>query len=100
MIIVLLNSQFFERQILCSSMVWTCSITGKTGLTFEEALNSERNAHEMLNAFPNGLQLPVLYLMNYINESKFSSIIDMICAFISNRYFIGEDIEALKSGKK
>lgn len=25
-------------------MIWTCAATGKTSLTFEEALESERNA--------------------------------------------------------
>lgn len=37
-------SDFFQRQIALSSMVWTCSVTGKTGLTFEEALDSEKSA--------------------------------------------------------
>ncbi|VDN41255.1 unnamed protein product [Gongylonema pulchrum] len=35
---------FFQRQIALSSMIWTCAVTGKTGLTFEEALESEKNA--------------------------------------------------------
>lgn len=41
---IVIFRDFFQRQIALSSMVWTCSITGKTGLTFEEALDSEKNA--------------------------------------------------------
>ena len=36
--------EFFERTILCNSLVWSCAITGKAGLTFEEALESEQAA--------------------------------------------------------
>ena len=33
--------QFFERTILCNSLVWSCSVTGKSGMTYEEAVESE-----------------------------------------------------------
>lgn len=86
------NSQFFERAILCSSMVWTCSVTGRANLTFEEAVESENKANHMLTSFPSTLQLPALYLMKYISESKFNEIINMIYTFISDRFFVGEEI--------
>lgn len=82
-------------------MVWTCSVTGKTGLTFEEALTSEETAKSMLNSFPVGLQAPVLFLVKLIEESKFGEIVNLIYAFIANRYFIGEEVLAtLNHGKK
>ncbi len=81
-------------------MVWTCSITGKTGLTYEEAVQSELNANNMLTSVSPAIQLPVIYLMNYINESKFGAIVDMIYAFISNRYFINEEIDININSKK
>jgi hypothetical protein len=31
--------------------IWTCSITGKKGLTLEEALDSEKKEMERLSAF-------------------------------------------------
>ena len=81
-------------------MVWTCSVTNRTGLTYEEAVQSERNAIDILNSFPMGLQIPILYLMNYINESKIGSIVDSIYSFISNRYFIGEQIDIIINSKR
>lgn len=33
--------EFFDRFLYCNSLIWTCSRTGKSGLTFKEALDSE-----------------------------------------------------------
>lgn len=37
-------SDYFERQIQLTSTIWSCEYTGKSGLTFFEALESEKNA--------------------------------------------------------
>jgi len=59
--------QFFERIILCNSVLWTCSLTGRSNLTYQEALDSERRARKRrarkrLQAFPDNLQKAVLYI--------------------------------------
>lgn len=36
------HDEFFERYLFCNSLIWTCSRTGKSGLTYEEALKSEQ----------------------------------------------------------
>jgi hypothetical protein len=54
---VYLRSDYFARVILCNSMVWHCSLTGKSNLTFQEALDSEKSARQLLKAFPR----PVCY---------------------------------------
>lgn len=41
-------SEYFARVILCNSLLWACSVTGKINLTFEEALESERQAKKTL----------------------------------------------------
>ena len=41
--------QFFERTILCNSLVWSCSVTGKSGLTYEEAVDSEQKAKKRIS---------------------------------------------------
>lgn len=45
-------SEFCERIILCNSLIWSCSITGRTNMTFEEALQCEENAKRSLKEFP------------------------------------------------
>lgn len=36
------HDAYFDRFLYCNSLVWTCSKTGKSGLTYKEALDSER----------------------------------------------------------
>ncbi|XP_047310794.1 DDT domain-containing protein DDB_G0282237 [Impatiens glandulifera] len=50
-----LNRINFYRQ-----RVWTCKVSGKSNLTFEEALVSEKKATEKVQQFPNELLGPVL----------------------------------------
>ena len=38
--------------ILCNSLLWSCEMTGKAGLTYQEAADSERAARKSLNAVP------------------------------------------------
>ena len=45
-------SKFFERMILCNSLLWSCEMTGKSGLTYLEAADSERAARRSLSAVP------------------------------------------------
>ena len=43
-----------ERTTLCASAVWSCSLTKKPGLTYREAVDSERRAlpATLLQSFP------------------------------------------------
>lgn len=36
------HDEFFDRFLFCNSLIWTCSRTGKSGLTYKEALDSEQ----------------------------------------------------------
>lgn len=36
------HDAFFDRFLYCNSLIWSCSRTGKSGLTYEEALKSEQ----------------------------------------------------------
>lgn len=36
------HDAFFDRFLYCNSLIWTCSRTGKSGLTYREALDSEQ----------------------------------------------------------
>ncbi|KAL7992524.1 hypothetical protein Chor_016780 [Crotalus horridus] len=89
--------EFFERTILCNSLVWSCAITGKSGLTYQEALESERKARQNIQNFPEPLIVPVLYLVTLTQRSRLHEICDDIFAYIKNRYFIGELVEVLRN---
>ncbi|XP_052552797.1 bromodomain adjacent to zinc finger domain protein 1A isoform X3 [Tympanuchus pallidicinctus] len=88
---------FFERTILCNSLVWSCAVTGKPGLTYQEALESEKKARHNLQSFPEALIIPVLYLATLTHRSRLHEICDEIFAYVKDRYFVGETVEMIRS---
>uniref|UniRef100_A0A8C0XIK4 Bromodomain adjacent to zinc finger domain protein 1A n=1 Tax=Castor canadensis TaxID=51338 RepID=A0A8C0XIK4_CASCN len=88
---------FFERTILCNSLVWSCAVTGRPGLTYQEALESERKARQNLQSFPEPLIIPVLYLTNLTHRSRLHEICDDIFAYIKDRYFVEETVEVIRN---
>ncbi|XP_021574909.1 bromodomain adjacent to zinc finger domain protein 1A isoform X2 [Carlito syrichta] len=92
-----LISDFFERTILCNSLVWSCAVTGRPGLTYQEALESEKKARQNLQSFPEPLIIPVLYLTNLTHRSRLHEICDDIFAYVKDRYFVGETVEVIRN---
>ncbi|KAH0620540.1 hypothetical protein JD844_021104 [Phrynosoma platyrhinos] len=90
-------SDFFERTILCNSLVWSCAVTGKPGLTYQEALESEKKARQNLQNFPEPLIVPVLYLVTLTQRSRLHEVCDDIFAYVKDRYFVGEIVEVLRN---
>ncbi|XP_036061432.1 bromodomain adjacent to zinc finger domain protein 1A isoform X2 [Onychomys torridus] len=88
---------FFERTILCNSLVWSCAVTGRPGLTYQEALESEEKARQNLQSFPEPLIIPVLYLTNLTHRSRLHEICDDIYAYVKDRYFVEETVEVIRN---
>lgn len=82
--------KFYERIILCNSLVWTCSLTGRPNLTFQEALHSEKRSREQLNSIPESQRILLLYLAHLTHRSQFKDLVDDVYLFSKDRYFIGE----------
>ncbi|XP_077249744.1 DDT domain-containing protein isoform X2 [Tasmannia lanceolata] len=57
--------EYLDRINLYRQRVWTCKVTGKTNLTYEEALVSERRATEKVQQFPEDLMAPVLRTIQF-----------------------------------
>ena len=92
--------KFFERIILCNSLVWTCAITGRPGLTYQEALESEGRARKQLASFPEHLQRVVLYLSTLTHRSRLTDINDDVFVFVKDRFFINEIVDAMVDGQR
>lgn len=88
-----LPSEFFERTILCNSLVWSCALTGRAGLTYLEAVESERRARQSLQSFPTSLLVPLLHLAAVSRCSRLSDLCEDVYLFIKNRFFPGEAVE-------
>ncbi|XP_053985965.1 bromodomain adjacent to zinc finger domain protein 1A isoform X2 [Hylaeus volcanicus] len=87
-------NEFCERIILCNSLIWSCSITGRSNMTYEEALQYEENAKKSLKEFPMELRIPILYLASKTNRSSFNEMIEDVYLFARERFFVGEMVEA------
>ncbi|KAK0182819.1 hypothetical protein PV327_000914 [Microctonus hyperodae] len=87
-------NEYCERIILCNSTIWSCSITGKTNMTYEEALACEENAKKSLKEFPTELRIPILYLATKTSRTSFGEMAEDIFQFARDRYFVGEMVEA------
>ena len=84
---------FFERTVLCTSLVWSCSLTKRSGLTYREAVDSERRARENLQSLPSALVLPLLHLASETRRSRLGELCKDVYDFAKRRYFTGEIVE-------
>ncbi|XP_061168116.1 bromodomain adjacent to zinc finger domain protein 1A-like isoform X2 [Saccostrea echinata] len=91
---------FFERVILCNSLVWSCSITGRAGFTYQEALECEEKALKNLATFPSYLQRPILFLASLTHRSRLNDMNDDIFVFTKDRYFIDEMVEVMLGNER
>jgi bromodomain adjacent to zinc finger domain protein 1A len=85
--------------MLLSSTVWTCSLTGRSGLTFEEAEESEKNARKLLRDFPNELKAPTLLVTALTKRSGISDLVEDVFFYVGERFFQGEEVNFIKNGK-
>ncbi|XP_034233074.1 bromodomain adjacent to zinc finger domain protein 1A isoform X2 [Thrips palmi] len=85
--------EYCARIILCNSLVWQCSLTGRPQLTFEEALKSEQHAKQNLKDFPMELKVPVLYLASKTHRTGILDLVEDVYIYVRDRYFVGETVE-------
>ncbi|KAI3887929.1 hypothetical protein MKX03_013164 [Papaver bracteatum] len=57
--------EYLKRINLYRRRIWTCKVTGKANLTYEEALVSEQRAAEKVQQFPKELMAPVLHIIQF-----------------------------------
>uniref|UniRef100_A0A4W5RCH2 Bromodomain adjacent to zinc finger domain protein 1A n=1 Tax=Hucho hucho TaxID=62062 RepID=A0A4W5RCH2_9TELE len=86
---------FFERTILCNSLVWSCAVTGKHGLTYLEALDCEKRGRQSLQSFPSALVIPLLHLTALTYRTRLHEICDDVYSYVKDRFFPGEIVEVV-----
>ncbi|XP_053682669.1 bromodomain adjacent to zinc finger domain protein 1A [Sabethes cyaneus] len=90
---------YFHRVLLISSIVWSCSVTGKPNLTYAEALESEKQARKILKKFPHAIKGPFLLIASYTKRCSLNAQLDDVFGFIKDRYFKGEKLDAVDPNK-
>lgn len=71
------------------SPLWTCKLTGRTNLTFREAMQSEHDATESVDAMPHSLKKFVAERANF-SVQAISTIVDGVVDDLKARFLPGE----------
>ena len=73
-------------------MVWTCSLTGRSGFTFAEALESEKKAKKLISTFPAAFEKWIVYLILLTKRSNIKDLNEDLFSFVKDRFYMGEQI--------
>lgn len=92
---------YLDRWQLYRRRQWTCTVTGKSGLTYEEALNSERKSKEELRErIPDALQRQILLAVQYNMTSRIDKLTEDIAEHMRFRFCTGETLQMALPGEK
>ncbi|XP_024383806.1 uncharacterized protein [Physcomitrium patens] len=81
--------KFYRRRL------WTCKVSGKTNLTYEEALVSERKATEKVQQFPKEFMGPVLRMV-HLSPLRVDELVDRIYKIFKERFVPGEEVTGVQ----
>ncbi|KAG2300763.1 hypothetical protein Bca52824_037235 [Brassica carinata] len=82
---------YVKRINLYRQRVWTCKSTGKTSLTYEEALESEKLANKKVQTLPRELVAPALRIIQFSTLSL-KDLADTIATELQNCFFAGAEL--------
>ncbi|XP_057817503.2 uncharacterized protein LOC131030630 isoform X1 [Cryptomeria japonica] len=88
--------EYLERINLYRQRVWVCRVTGKTNLTYEEALVSERCATEKVQQFPKDLIGLVLRNIQF-STLRLKELVPKISQSIKDVFLVGEEVTGRKA---
>lgn len=80
--------------MLFNSTIWTCAVSGRPNLTYAEALESEKKHRKMIEAFPQILKGPVVFIANLTKRSAISDLVDDVFNYVNTRFFKNEKVVA------
>ncbi|OAF65159.1 hypothetical protein A3Q56_07132 [Intoshia linei] len=84
---------FFNRVVLCNSLVWTCSLTLRPHLTYADSLRSEHKALRLLGRIPFELRRSILLMVPLTKFKAFNQLSAILFDFVKQYYFKDELIE-------
>ena len=86
--------------MLTNSVIWQCALTGRSDLTYQEALDSEKNARKLVRQFPTALRSPITLIASLTKRSSLQKLVDDVFNFVKDRYYIDEKIDASNTNGK
>ncbi|KAJ3116624.1 hypothetical protein HDU96_009179 [Phlyctochytrium bullatum] len=92
--------EFITRYTLYKKRVWTCEVTGKAGLTYREAMESEKAARRKYDSkFPEAWRRVALEKIHWSTQ-PLVNLVDELHAYLSERVFIGELVGVMLGGEE
>ncbi|CAK9316404.1 unnamed protein product [Citrullus colocynthis] len=88
-------NEYLSRINLYRRRVWMCKFTGKSNLTYEEALVSEKCAAEKVQQFPKDLIVPALQIIQY-SMLSLKDLADTVALKLQECLFVGTELYGRK----
>ncbi|KAL6885853.1 hypothetical protein ACP4OV_010114 [Aristida adscensionis] len=92
-------NEYLKRLNLYRQRVWTCKVSGKSNLTYEEALVWEQRAAEKAQQLPKQLIAPVLRMIQYSTLNLTDLVNEIYRSLLSDPYE-GLELHAKKDGSE
>ncbi|KAL9278884.1 putative transcription factor & chromatin remodeling DDT family [Arabidopsis thaliana] len=89
---------YLKRLNLYRNRVWTCKSTGKTSLSYEEALDSEKLAGKKVQTLPRELVAPALRIIQFSTLSL-KDLADKIATELQDCFFPGAELFGERDGE-
>lgn len=89
---------YLKRLNLYRNRVWTCKSTGKTSLSYEEALDSEKLAGKKVQTLPRELVAPALRIIQFSTLSL-KDLADKIATELQDCFFPGAELYGERDGE-
>ncbi|WOG91576.1 hypothetical protein DCAR_0310825 [Daucus carota subsp. sativus] len=90
--------EYLNRICFYRKRIWMCKVTGKSNLTFEEALMSEKRAIEKVQQFPSNLVAPVLREVQY-SMLNLKDLVSMIAEKLQESMVEGSELYGRKNNR-
>ncbi|KAF9976538.1 hypothetical protein BGZ73_008374 [Actinomortierella ambigua] len=91
---------YINRYLFYQQKSWQCITTGKSGLTYEEAMESERKAQSTTaSKFPSQLRKPLLEFVQF-NVGRIDAVVEESITQFKDRYFEGETVNVVWDKQK
>ncbi|MED6168175.1 hypothetical protein PIB30_009392 [Stylosanthes scabra] len=91
-------NDYLNRINLYRQRIWMCKVTGKTNLTYEEALVSEKSGSEKVQQFPKELRASALRIIQY-SMLPLKDLADFIAGKLEERLFVGAELHGKKNNE-
>ena len=90
---------YLERMDFLKSKRFTCEVSGRSGLTFFDALRSEQaGSREIDEAFPQALREPVLRRVQFSTVSRIDNLVEDVFNDFKNDFYPGELVTVILDG--